>query len=459
MQMFRVARYWLLGLAILLAATSLALLPACGGEEEEGSPTPKATATAAASPAAKTPVVAAGTPIAAGALKIGLLVPYTGALSDFGIPFERSAKLAVKQINEAGGVLGKDLVLVTGDSGTEPTKGTEEARRLVDIEKVSAIIGAAASGVTLPVAQSVTVPNKILQISPASTSVALTAVEDDDYLFRTTINDLAQGGVMATLVSDLGNTSACTLYVNNAYGQGLSEAFADAFEALGGTVTAQVSHAAEEQATYVSEINQCVQGNPDVMAALSYPEHGRVYLKEALEQELIDQFIFCDGTMSPDMFKDLGWDAFEGMWGTSPGASDPARGQDFTAAYEAEWGEKPAMPFMRESYDAVYVIALAAQKAGSTDSTEIRDALRDIANPPGDKVTGGVEGFTEALELIEAGTDVDYSGAASEMDFDAAGDVPQGAIQVWKVEGGKIVESVRIFRVNLATDEFTEVTE
>jgi ABC-type branched-subunit amino acid transport system substrate-binding protein len=453
MRTFRVARYWLLGLAILLAATCLALLPACGGGEEAGSPTPKASPVA--SPKASPTPAASPT---AGALKIGMLVPYTGALSDFGVPFERSAKLAVKEINAAGGVLGQPVILVTGDSATEPTKAQEEARRLVDIEKVSAIVGAAASGVTLAVAQSVTVPARILQISPASTSVALTVLEDDDYLFRTTINDLAQGGVMATLVNDLGYTSACTMYVNNAYGQGLSQAFTNAFEKLDGTVTAQVSHATEEQVSYLSELNQCVQGNPDVLAALSYPEHGRVYLKEALEQGLVDNFVFCDGTMSPDMFKDLGWANFEGMYGTSPGASDPARGQEFTASYEAEYGEKPAMPFMRESYDAVYVIALAAQKAGSTDSTAIRDALRDVSNPPGTKVVPGVAGFTQALELIDAGTDINYSGVASEIDFDDNGDVPQGAIQVWRIEGGKIVESVRIFRVNLETGEFVEVT-
>jgi ABC-type branched-subunit amino acid transport system substrate-binding protein len=456
MRIFRVARYWLLGLAILLAAASLALLPACEEEEEEGTPT--ATPTAAESPAAETPTPA-GSPAAAGALKIGILVPFTGALSDFGEPFNNSAKVAVKEINEAGGVLGQPVVLVSGDSATEPIKAQEEARRLIDIEKVSAIVGAAASGVTLPVAESVAVPSEMLMISPASTSVALTVVDDDDYLFRTTINDLAQGGVMATLVDDLGYRSACTMYVNNAYGQGLSEAFADAFEALGGTVTAQVSHATEEQVSYLSELNQCVEGGPEVLAALSYPEHGGVYVKEALEQGLVDQFVFCDGTMSPDMFEGLGWELFEGMYGTSPGASDPGRGQEFTASYEAEFGDRPEMPFMREVYDAVYVIALAAEKAGSTDPTAIRDALRDVSNPPGEKVTPGVEGFTEALELIDAGTDVDYSGAASEIDFDAAGDVPQGAIQVWDIESAEIVESVRIFRVNLETGEFTEVTQ
>ena len=457
--MYRVARYWLLGLVILLAAASLALLPACGGEEEkEGSPTPKATAVA--SPKA-TPTVA-GSPTAAGALKIGALVPFTGALSDFGVPFERSMKLAVKEINEAGGVLGNDVVLVSGDGATEPVKAQEEARRLIDIEKVSAIIGEAASGVTLPVAESVTVPSEILQISPASTSPALTTVEDNDFLFRTTISDAAQGVILGRLAHDiLGFTSACTLYVNNAYGQGLSAQFSKSFEELGGTVTAQVSHAAEEQVTYLSELNKCVEGNPDVLAALSYPEHAKVYLKEALEGGLIDTFIFCDGTKSDKQFEALGWENFEGMYGTAAGALKVAAGTAFTAAYEAEYGEKPPLPYMRESYDAAYVIALAAQKAGSTNSKAIRDALRDIANPPGEVVSPGVDGFKKAVELIKAGKDIDYQGAAGPIDFDPNGDVGQGAIEVWEITGGKIVEAVRTFAVDLSTTPptITEVTE
>jgi ABC-type branched-subunit amino acid transport system substrate-binding protein len=371
-------------------------------------------------------------------------------------------KLAVKEINAAGGVLGNDVVLVSGDGATEPVKAQEEARRLIDIEKVSAIIGEAASGVTLPVAESVTVPSEILQISPASTSPALTTVEDNDFLFRTTISDAAQGVILGRLAHDiLGFTSACTMYVNNAYGQGLSAQFAATFEELGGTVTAQVSHAAEEQVTYVSELNKCVEGNPEVLAAISYPEHAKVYLKEALEGGLIDTFVFCDGTKSDKQFEALGWDNFEGMWGSSPGALKMAAGTAFTDAYAAEYGEKPPLPFMRESYDAAYVIALAAEKAGSTNSKAIRDALRDIANPPGEVVNPGVAGFTKAVQLIKAGTDIDYQGAAGPIDFDPNGDVLQGAIEVWQIKGGKMVEAVRTFAVDLSTTPptITEVTE
>jgi len=446
MRMFRVARYWLLGLAILLAAASLALLPACDDEEEEATPTPTEEAS----------------PVVTGPLKIGILVPFTGALSDFGEPFANAAKLAVKEINEAGGVLGQDVVLITGDSATEPVKAQEEARRLIDIEGVSALVGAAASGVTLPVAESVAIPSEIVQISPASTSPALTAVDDNGFLYRTTISDAAQGLILAKLTYEiLGFTSACTMYVNNAYGQGLSEQFTETFEELGGTVTAEVSHATEEQITYLSEINACVEGGPDALLAISYPEHAGVYLKEALEQDLIDTFVFCDGTKSDDQFEALGWENFEGMSGTAPGALEAVAGTAFTAAYEAEFGDKPPMPFMRESYDAVYVIALAAEKAGSTDSKAIRDAIRDITNPPGEVISPGVEGFTSALALIAAGTAIDYQGAAGPINFDANGDVLQGAIEVWDVTAGAIVEAVRTFAVDLSTTPptITEVTD
>jgi branched-chain amino acid transport system substrate-binding protein len=449
MRMFRVARYWLLGLVILLTAVSLALLPACGDdEEEEGTATPTPTEEAS--------------PVVSGPLKIGILVPFTGPLSDFGGPFHNAAKLAVKEINAAGGVLGQDVTLIEGDSATEPVKAQEEARRLINIEGVTGIVGAASSGVTLAVAGSETVPNEIVQISPASTSPALTDVDDDGFLYRTTISDAAQGVILGKLVYEiLGFTSACTMYVNNAYGQGLSEQFAETFEELGGTVTAQVSHAAEEQLSYLAELNQCVEGGPEVLAAISYPEHAGVYLKEALEQGLIDQFVFCDGTKSDDQFEALGWEYFEGMSGTAPGALEAVAGTTFTAAYEVEYGEYPPFPFMRESYDAVYVIALAAEAAGSTDAKAIRDAIDDIANPPGEVVNPGVDGFTSALGLIEAGTAIDYQGAAGPIDFDPNGDVLQGAIEVWDVTGGAIVEAVRTFAVDLSTTPptVTEVTD
>ena len=192
-------------------------------------------------------------------LKIGILVPFTGDLSDFGPAFFDAAKLAAQEINAAGGVFGQDIVLVDADTGTIEATGIESANTLIDVEGVSAIVGAASSAVTLPIAESVTGPAGILMISPSSTSPALTAVTDNDFLFRSTISDAAQGVVLAELAIDLGFTSVCTFFVNTAYGEGLSDQFKETFEALGGTVPAAVPHE-QEQTTYVSELQTCVEG-------------------------------------------------------------------------------------------------------------------------------------------------------------------------------------------------------
>jgi ABC-type branched-subunit amino acid transport system substrate-binding protein len=199
-----------------------------------------------------------------------------------------------------------------------------------------------------------------------------------------------------------------------------------------------------------------------VLLALSYPTgQADVYLKEAVEWAISDQFMFCDSTKSDTMFKQLGWDRFEGMYGTALGSLKVTAGTAFDNAYEAEYGEEPPLPFMRETYDAVYVIALAVEKAGSTESRDIRDAIRDIANSPGKPVNPGVEGFAEAKELIAAGEAIDYEGATGVIEFDDKGDVLQGAIEVWEVQAGAIVEAVHTFFVDLSTSVPTiiEVTQ
>lgn len=372
-------------------------------------------------------------------LKIGQLNTFTGTLSYFGEVHRKAATLAVDHINLAGGVLGSVVTIVARDTQTTPLVGVDAARALVDIDKVVAIVGALASGVTIPVAESVTVPNGILQISAASTSPAITGLDDNDFLFRTTVSDAAQGVVLGRLARELGYSSASALYINNAYGEGLAEQFKTTFEEEGGTVLELVPHE-DVQPTYVSELSLATAGNPDVLVAISYPGHAEVYLREALEGAYISTFLFVDGTKSVAMNETVGWDNLEGTYGTSAGAVVTAEGQVFREAYLSAFAvELPPEPYIDTTYDAVVLIALAAEKAGTTtDSAAIRDALRDVANPPGEIVSPGVDGIKRALELIREGKDINYEGAGGSQDFDANGDVIS-TIEIWRIEGGAIV--------------------
>ena len=376
-------------------------------------------------------------------LIVGHLNTVTGSLSYFGPEQNNSVELAALHVNQAGGVLGAQMIIVTGDTATNPDTGVAAARALVDVEGAVAIVGALASSVTLAVAQSVTVPKQRLLISPASTSPAITDLEDDDFLFRTTVSDAAQGVVLARLAWENGYETAGIMLINNAYGEGLADQFEETYASLGGRVTGKVPHE-DSQLTYTSELEKATEGDPDVLLAISYPGQAEVYLRESLDGEYSDTFLFVDATKSPDMMEVVGWDALEGTLGTAQG-SPPGRPslREFQRSYAAVHGAPPEHPFIAENYDAAVLIALAAAKAGTTtDSVAIRDALRPIANPPGEAVGPGVEGIKKALMLIDEGKDINYEGAAGTVDFDENGDVT-GYIEIWKVEGGEIKSTGR----------------
>lgn len=415
MHKFKGALWLVLSFALVLVLVAGACAPAAAPEEEVAPP-----------------------------LKIGQLNTFTGTLSFFGEAHRNASMLAVDHINLAGGVLGSAITIVARDTQTTPLVGVDAARALVDVSKVAAIVGALSSGVSMAVAESVTVPNNILQISAASTSPAITVLADNDFLFRTTVSDAAQGVIMGRLAKELGYNTASALYINNPYGQGLAEQFKTTFEEEGGTVLELVPHE-DVQPTFVSELSKATEGNPDVLVAIGYPGQAEIYLREALEGGYISTFIFCDGTKAPEMNETVGWDKLEGTYGTAPGVEATVEGQiAFRKAYANAFAvELPPLPYIDTTYDAVVLIALAAAKAGTTtDSAAIRDALRDVANPPGEIVGPGIDGIKRALELIRQGKDINYEGAGGSQDFDDNGDVIS-TIEIWKIEGGAIVSTGR----------------
>ena len=313
----------------------------------------------------------------------------------------------------------------------------------MDVENSVAIVGALSSGVTIAVAQSVTIPKERLLISGASTAPAITVLEDNDYVFRTAPSDAAQGIVLGGLANEQGYKTAGVMYINNAYGEGLTDQFEKTFSALGGTVTAKVAHE-DAQPTYASELGKATEGDPDVLVTISYPGQAKVYIREALEGDYADTFLFVDGVKGSDWIEEIsGWDSLEGTLGTAPGGSDRPEKTVFESAYLNAFGYPVSHPFMAEHYDATVLVALAAAKAGSTtDSAAIRDALREVANAPGEVVGPGRDGIARAFSLIADGRDINYEGASGVVDIDENGDV-FGPIEIWKVEGGAIVSTGR----------------
>lgn len=383
---------------------------------------------------------------------IGTLLDSTGPLAEFGPAERKGADLAAKHLNEAAqAVLGGPIVKLVHEDPGFPNfqQVVDRAKKLVTVDKAVGLVGGLASSASLAIAREVSKPNKVPQISPASTSPLLTVEPDDDFLFRSTASDALQGVVLAMLAAGeikeapVKYKTAATIYINNAYGQGLSDRFAKSFEKRGGKVLAQVPHAEEVAPTYAAELRKALEGKPDVLVAISYPGHANVYLKEAVEVFKYKSFLFVDGTKSADMIKALGFDILHGFYGTVA-AADPENpnAKKFEEEFKKVYGEIPPIPYIDTTYDAVAALGLAAAKAiaegvKEITGTVVRDNLRPVSNPPGAAV--GVAGFVAALNALKGKQDINYEGAGSALDFDAAGDVVS-PIEIWQynkdAEGG-----------------------
>ncbi|MCK4304312.1 MAG: ABC transporter substrate-binding protein [Candidatus Eisenbacteria sp.] len=350
----------------------------------------------------------------------------------------------MKEINNAGGILGQDVKLLIRDSQTDPDKAASTASDMIDGEGVPAIIGAASSGVSQKVLET-TQARSVVLISGSSTSPFFTDVADSGFFFRTVPSDALQGKVMAKKARNLGYDTASVLYVNNAYGSPLTAVFEASFEEAGGTVLESVSFD-KEQGSYAPQLSQVFPADstqwPDVVILIAYPGSGGTIISEYVLGGFETAWILGDGLKSPNFITNAGAANVNGMIGTGPYTGGPNY-EAFVAAYGVEFGEDPRTHIYAESYyDAMMLLALAIEKAGEATGPAIRDALKSVSGPSGEVVNVGQ--FANGVAELAAGRDINYEGAAGPVDFDEVGDVIAD-YEVWKIEGGQIVhvETIR----------------
>lgn len=373
--------------------------------------------------------------MAAESVKIGSLVPTTGDLAAYGPPVNNGALLAEQDVNAAGGVLGHKIEIILRDTQTNPTAAVDAAKKLVDIDKVVAIVGALSSGVTIPVATSVSVPSKVVQISPASTSEKITTLDDNDYVYRTVPMDALQAPALAQVLSqDKHFKKVSIVYVNNDYGEGLAKGLKTAFEKTGGQVTAMVPYN-KKQASYRGEAQQAIKGDPQAVVMISYPQFGTVIMRQILETGYKGTFAYADGMKAPEVAKNVGDQYVNGTYGTVAANPNQKLADWFKNHYKAKFGQMPPKPYIDTEYDAVVLISLAMAKGGATTPEAVYKNLRAVANPPGVKVDP--RHLAEAFKLLKEGKDINYDGASGSCDFNKYGDVP-GNYEVWEFSDGGI---------------------
>ncbi|HEY5595952.1 MAG TPA: ABC transporter substrate-binding protein [Candidatus Bipolaricaulota bacterium] len=370
---------------------------------------------------------------------IGAVIPLTGSLASFGPRFEVAARLAIEQVNAAGGIPGLGIVqLAVRDSGTNPDVGVASATELVNTVGIQALFGAAASGVTIPIT-SVTVPAGVFQISPSATSPALSGLQDNDLVFRTAPPDSLQGIVLADLAfNKQGYRTIAIIARNDAYGAGLADSLKANFEALGGAVS-NVSLYDPNTADYSAEISAASAGNPEAISLITF-EEGEALISQMVAAGVTNFDLFVDGNKNQDLVTRLvaavGADALEGIVGTAPALANTAAGAAYEAAYRQRLNESPFV-FTPHSYDALAVTCLAIARAKEYKGSAIAANIRAVANTPGTEYTFGQLG--EALAAAAAGEDINYVGVSGAVEFNAQGD-PFGPVGTWHVAGGLIVD-------------------
>ena len=385
-------------------------------------------------------VAAAASSASASALKIGLLMDYSTGHEEAVRNRQRAFELAIKHVNQGGGVLGRPVEFAVGDSTRNPDKAVTEARRLVEVEGVHAIVGPNSSANTLPVAEQVIGPAGIPAITFSATSPRLTAAADRDFLFRTALSDIAQGPVLARITRERGVDNVGLLYVDDAWGRGLAGAFKAAWE---GKVKAVAFD--RQQTGFVGALRESASEGAQVLVVIAFATAAETMVREAIEHGIYRTFTFGDAAKREGLVRSLGGAWLGGMLGSGGGTGTSvvtASSRAWDAAYIAEHGALPVLAYVREAYDATVALALAAQAAQSVDGTAIRDRLRAVGAAPGVTVTAGPRGVADALRILAEGGEIDYEGAAVTMDWDENGDLRRGHVGIWRFTTDERVEEV-----------------
>jgi len=367
-------------------------------------------------------------------IKIGVILGFTGPLESITPAMGAAAEMAMKEVSDSGKLMGGSTVVsVRGDSTcVDAAAATASAERLVTSDKVAAIMGADCSGVTGAILQNVARPNGVAMISPSATSPALSTAEDDGLFFRTAPSDARQGVVMADVITGRGITKVALTYTNDGYGKGLAESFQAAFEAAGGTITISAAHE-DGKADYSAEVASLAAAGGDLLVVAGYIDQGgKGIIQGSIDSGAFSAFYLPDGMYGTPLIDAIGA-PLNGTFGDVPGTDSEGAATFQTMATAA--GFDGTASFTGESYDAAALIMLAMAAANSTASKDWSAKVMDIANAPGEPIQPGE--LAKALDLIAAGTDIDYVGATA-VELIGGGE-SAGSYREYTVTDGKIV--------------------
>jgi ABC-type branched-subunit amino acid transport system substrate-binding protein len=360
-----------------------------------------------------------------GTLTVGTLLPSTGDLAFLGPPEFAGVDLAVKDINAAGGVLGKDVVQSKADSGDGTPKIAPGSVDKLLSAKSDVIVGAASSSVSLSVIDKI-INAGVVEFSPANTSTAFDTYDDKNLYFRTAPSDVLQGNVLGNLVLKNGAKNVAILARQEAYGEALADNVEKTIKDQGGTVAAKVLYSVDAT-SYTSEIQKIKDAKPDAIVLIAFNETTKIipgFESAGIGPQDVQTY-FVDGNTA-DYSKDFPKGTLKGVQATYPGAQLK---DDFKARMLEVNPKLKDFTYGPESYDATVMSALAAEAAKNDSGEAIASELVKISRD-GEKCTT----FADCVKLIKDGKDIDYDGVSGPVDLNDTGSPSKATIGIFEYQ-------------------------
>jgi len=362
-----------------------------------------------------------------GPIKLGTLTPLTGAGGPYGPAMVSTVKTVIDEVNAAGGVLGRQLALVSEDDQTNPEAGVRAARKLIDVDKVSAIMGTWASSVTTAVAPLCWESKTFL--ATVSGADSITALPHQGYLVRTQPNTTLQGRKFGEFAIEQGAKKVFFLTPQTPFAQSQLASMKAAVEKAGGKVDSLIYD--DKKPSLRTEVDTALRGAPDMIVLGGYTPDTTVLLKDLFRANYKGKLLGFGYSVNQKLIEALPGEVSEGIFTLSP--SSDSGSSAYKRVAEITKSASPD-PYSCQIYDHVSLIILAMAAAKASTGDAIKDAMRRVAQGGGDKVESAVAG----LKLLAAGKKIDYVGASGPCDFTDIGDITDSKFRYEQVKAGKL---------------------
>ncbi len=441
----RMLTAWALGAAAAVA------LAACSSPSTGASSSASAPPSSAAPSADPTSTVAAPTDCPSGAdpskqFKLGTFLPLTGSLAFLGPAAISGGGLAIQDINAAGGVNGQKACTISTDSSDadNATVGSTNIKKLLQ-DRVSAILGAESSAVTLNVLPTVSASNTVM-FSPANTADALCGASK--WYFRDAPPNSVEGNALGKQIVADGFSKVGMLVFNDPYGTNLRDSTQKAIEAAGGSVvygaTGKNQEFPSKETNFQSIVGQLKAANPYAIVVIAFDQTKQIIPAMVSAGISLKHTYFVDGNLN-DYGTEFPANTLTGVTGSTqgvnPNAAFKAKAQ---AWYKAHGGSSiTSYSYGPESYDGVVLMALAAQKGGDSSSATIQKNLLSVSGAGGGTIC---KSYADCLALLKQKKSIHYEGLSGIGPLNAKHDPSTGYISIYKYVGNtpsQFVNSVK----------------